>query len=119
MVKKKTVVDEAVKNVKTEEGNLSVESTQIEDYFTAYANGASVSHTLFDFQMHFSEVKIFDPAHITAERFATIIMSPPHAKVFLFHLAQNLSGYEARFGEIKVPKEITKGEDIHITAEVK
>lgn len=120
MAKKKPVQDEAVQNETPveEAAKPQIQTSDIEDYFTAYANGVSVAHTFYDFQMHFSEVKIFDPRNIVAERFATILMSPTHAKVFLLHMAQNLSLYEAKFGEIKIPENFQQLLNVDVDAEI-
>lgn len=90
-----------------------------EDYYTAYANGAQIVHTFFDFQLHFSEVKVRDPKNVVAEGFATILMSPQHAKMFLKHLNQNLELYEAKFGEIKVPEKLLEFQTIDFSLDDK
>jgi len=77
-----------------------------EDYFTAYANGAVVAHTYFDFQLHFAETKVRDAQNIVSEGFATILMSPQHAKALLRHFTENLELYESKFGEIKLPPQL-------------
>jgi hypothetical protein len=91
-----------------------VTPTDVEDYFTAYANGASVAHTFFDFQLHFSEIRIRDAEHVKAETFATILMSPQHVKLFLRHLTQNLEMYETKFGEIKIPDNLLQEKTVDI-----
>lgn len=91
-----------------------------DDYFSAYANGVGIAHTFFDFQFHFSEMRIAAVENIKAEVFATIMMSPQHAKVFLNHLQNNLSLYEAKFGEIKIPEgllELSQTHEIPMRAE--
>ena len=81
-----------------------------DDYYTAYANGVMVAHTFFDFQLHFSEVKVrgMGEGDIIAETFATIMMSPQHAKAFLRHLKENVEAYEAKFGELKLPDQLVQ-----------
>lgn len=79
-----------------------------DDYFTAYANSANFAHTFFDFQIHFAEIKVRNAQNVAVENFATIIMSPQHAKAFLEHMTQNVALYEARFGEIKIPGNINE-----------
>jgi hypothetical protein len=91
-----------------------------DDYFTAYANGIGIAHTFFDFQFHFAETRIAVLEDIKSETFATIMMSPQHAKIFLMHLQNNLEMYEAKFGEIKIPDgllELAKTVEIPLRAE--
>lgn len=85
-----------------------------EDYFTGYANGVSIAHTFFDFQLHFSEVKVKDAQNIEAQAFATIIMSPQHAKLLIGHFVQNMELYESKFGEIKIPEHLVIGQSLDV-----
>lgn len=83
-----------------------------EHYFSGYANGVGISHTFFDFQFHFSEVRILGTESVSADLFATILMSPQHAKMFLMHLARNMALYEKQFGELKVPEQLVAASDL-------
>jgi len=88
------------------------------EYITAYANAAQIVHTFYDFQFHFTEINVRSADAVKAEIFATIMMSPQHAKVFYQHLTRNLAIYEDKFGEIKIPPEIAKllpAEDIPLS----
>src|SRR5262245_56025407 len=89
-----------------ENENPNVTAEQNENYFTAYTNGVGIAHTIFDVQLHFSEVRVKSPQDVVNEAFATIIMSPQHAKLLLHHLKNNIDLYESRFGEIKMPEEL-------------
>ncbi len=73
-----------------------------EDLKTDYANVVRIAHSP-------SEL-VFDFAHllpgVTPARVVTrVVMSPLGAKLLQRALAENLSRYEAAFGEIKVPGE--------------
>jgi len=72
------------------------------DLHTEYANVVRIAHSP-------SEL-VFDFAHylpgVTPARVCTrVVMSPLGAKLLQRALAENLSRYEAAFGEIKVPGE--------------
>lgn len=72
------------------------------DLMTNYANVVRIAHSP-------SEL-VFDFAHllpgVTPARVCTrVVMSPLGAKLLQRALAENLSRYEAAFGEIKVPGE--------------
>jgi len=72
------------------------------DLVTNYANVVRIAHSP-------SEL-VFDFAHllpgVTPARVCTrVVMSPLGAKLLQRALAENLSRYEAAFGEIKVPGE--------------
>lgn len=95
-----------------EKPGRDVATADSDDYFTAYANSANFAHTFFDFQIHFAEIKVRNLQNIVVESFATIIMSPQHAKAFLEHLSQNVALYEARFGEIKIPDNVNESQNV-------
>jgi hypothetical protein len=74
------------------------------DLKTEYANVVRIAHSP-------SEL-VFDFAHllpgVTPARVCTrVVMSPLGAKLLQRALAENLSRYEAAFGEIKIPGENT------------
>jgi hypothetical protein len=73
-----------------------------DDLVTNYANVVRIAHSP-------SEL-VFDFAHllpgVTPARVCTrVVMSPLGAKLLQRALAENLSRYEAAFGEIKIPGE--------------
>jgi hypothetical protein len=85
-----------------------------DDHLTAYCNSIAIAHTLFDFQFNFIEMRIVDDLASKADLFATIMMSPQHAKVMSKSLETNLRLYEEQFGEITLPE----GAYQHITKTV-
>jgi hypothetical protein len=67
-----------------------------------YTNLALVAHTETEFLFDFLFVQ---PQQPKAKVRARIISSPSHTKRFFLALRENLTRYEVRFGEIKVPDE--------------
>ncbi|MFZ9890117.1 MAG: DUF3467 domain-containing protein [Myxococcota bacterium] len=63
----------------------------------SYVNLTLVNHTETEFVFDFVFVQPLDPR---AKVRARIISSPKHAKRFLMALSENVTKYEARFGEV-------------------
>ena len=66
----------------------------------AYANLARISHSPADIVIDFAHIL---PGETTANIRARVVMTPFSAKLLLRALSENLTRYEAAFGEIKVP----------------
>lgn len=66
-----------------------------------YTNLALVAHTETEFLFDFLFVQ---PQQPKAKVRARIISSPSHTKRFFLALRENITRYEVRFGEIKVPE---------------
>ena len=69
---------------------------------SSYANLVRISHTPSELVFDFAHLL---PGASPAQVCARIIMSPLGAKLLQRALSENLSRYEAAFGEIKVPGE--------------
>jgi hypothetical protein len=69
---------------------------------TEYANLVRISHTPTELVFDFAHLL---PGTSPAEVCSRIVMSPLGAKLLHRALSENLSRYEAAFGEIKVPGE--------------
>ena len=110
-------MDEQPKVEETQIRTIRATPVPDDEYFTAYANGVIVAHTFYDVQLHFSELKVRGPESIVAETFATIMMSPQHAKALSRHLNQNLELYETKYGEIKLPEVILGNETVDFPLE--
>jgi hypothetical protein len=67
---------------------------------TVYANLARIVHSPADLVIDFAHIL---PGESKATVRARILMSPLSAKLLLRALGENLSRYEAAFGEINVP----------------
>ncbi len=72
------------------------------DIRALYANLVRIAHTPSELVLDFAHLYPgVSPARVCAQ----IVMSPLGAKLFHRALSENLSRYEAAFGEIKVPGE--------------
>ena len=65
-----------------------------------YANFVIITHSPAEFVMDFTRLL---PGMPKAKVNSRIIMAPSHAKAFLKALNDNVSRYEKKYGEIKVP----------------
>ena len=65
-----------------------------------YSNVAFISHTPAEMIFDFAQVLPRTPRGKILSR---VIMSPMHAKLLLRALSQNITNYENKFGEIRLP----------------
>ena len=65
-----------------------------------YSNLVIVTHSSAEFVMDFTKIL---PGVKKAKVHSRIIMAPPHAKTFLKALNENVSKFESKHGEIKMP----------------
>jgi flagellar protein FlaG len=72
------------------------------DYRENYANSVQARVSLWDFFLLFGIVNQTAPDAVTIQNFQGIYLSPPQAKALFNILQQNLSQYEAAFGEIRL-----------------
>jgi hypothetical protein len=73
-----------------------------EDLETTYVNLARITHSPSELVLDFAHLL---PGTTPTRIRARMIMSPLGAKLFHRALSENLSRYEAAFGEIKIPGE--------------
>ena len=76
--------------------------TQSSSYRESYANSVQMRVNLWDFFLTFGTVNQTSPDLVSIEAFQGIYMSPQQAKALFNVLQQNLSQYEATFGEIRI-----------------
>lgn len=76
--------------------------TNTTDYRESYANSVQVRVNLWDFFLMFGTVNQTAPDNVQIHNFQGIYISPQQAKALSNVLAQNLSQYEATFGEIRL-----------------
>ena len=76
--------------------------TKAADYREHYANSVQVRVSLWDFFLTFGLVDQTTPENVTISNFQGVYLSPQQAKALANVLHQNLSQYEAAFGEIKL-----------------
>ena len=72
------------------------------DYREGYANSVQIRVNLWDFFLLFGVVNQTAPDQVSIQNFQGIYVSPQQAKAVLNVLQQNVSQYEATFGEIKL-----------------
>ena len=65
-----------------------------------YSNFVVVTHSPAEFVLDFTRIL---PGVPKAKVHSRIIMAPPHAKTFLKALGDNVSKFESKHGEIKLP----------------
>ena len=72
------------------------------DYREHYANSVQVRVSLWDFFLLFGTINQTAPDSVTIQNFQGIFLSPQQAKALVNVLNQNVSQYEATFGEIRL-----------------
>ncbi len=73
-----------------------------DDYRETYANSVQIRVNLWDFFLMFGTVNQNLPEHVEIRNFQGVYLSPQQAKALLGLMQQNVSQYEAAFGEIKL-----------------
>lgn len=76
---------------------------------TVYSNLARIAHSPADIVIDFAQLL---PGEKSATVKARVLMTPLSAKLLLRALADNISRYEAAFGEIHVPGNTTLAESL-------
>jgi len=72
------------------------------DYRESYANSVQIRVNLWDFFLMFGNISQTAPENVHIQNFQGIYVSPQQAKALLNVLQQNVSQYEAAFGEIRL-----------------
>ena len=72
------------------------------DYREGYANSIQIRVNLWDFFLLFGLVNQTSPEQVSIQNFQGVYVSPQQAKALLNVLHQNVTQYEATFGEIKL-----------------
>lgn len=72
------------------------------DYRENYANSVQIRVNLWDFLLLFGLVNQTAPEHVAITNFQGVYLSPQQAKALLNVLQQNVTQYEAAFGEIRL-----------------
>lgn len=87
--------------------NIQLEKTA--EYREAYANSVQIRVNLWDFFLLFGLVNQTAPDRVSIENFQGVYVSPQQAKALLNVLQQNITQYEAAFGEIKLEPQVGGG----------
>jgi Protein of unknown function (DUF3467) len=72
------------------------------EYREGYANSVQIRVNLWDFLLLFGVINQTAPDNVNIHNFQGVYLSPQQAKALLNVLQQNVSQYEAAFGEIKL-----------------
>ncbi len=89
----------------------SIKLTATNDYRESYANSVQVRVSVWDFFLIFGTLQQQSETEVEIRNFQGIYLSPQQAKALMRILEQNVSSYEATFGEIKLdPKMSTPGQ---------
>ncbi len=72
------------------------------DYREGYANSVQIRVNLWDFFLLFGLVNQTSPENVSIQNFQGVYVSPQQAKALLNVLQQNVTQYEAAFGEIRL-----------------
>lgn len=72
------------------------------DYRENYANSIQVRVNLWDFFLLFGTLSQSAPDAVAIQNFEGIYLSPQQAKALLNVMQQNITQYEATFGEIRL-----------------
>ena len=79
-----------------------IELTNSSDYRENYANSVQVRVNLWDFFLMFGTLAQQTPEAVSIQNFQGVYLSPQQAKALLNIMQQNISQYEAAFGEIRL-----------------
>lgn len=72
------------------------------DYRDGYANSVQIRVNLWDFFLMFGKISQTEADSVRIQNFQGVYVSPQQAKALLNVLQQNVSQYEAAFGEIRL-----------------
>ena len=79
-----------------------IQLSNTNDYREAYANSVQVRVSLWDFFLLFGTINQTSPDSVSIQNYQGVFLSPQQAKASVNVLNQNISQYEATFGEIKL-----------------
>jgi hypothetical protein len=89
----------------------TIKLTATNDYRESYANSVQVRVSVWDFFLVFGTLQQQSETEVEIRNFQGIYLSPQQAKALMRILEQNVSNYEATFGEIKLdPKMAMPGQ---------
>jgi hypothetical protein len=77
-----------------------IQVTNLPEYRDDYANSVQIRLSLWDFLLMFGRVDQTSPENVRIHNFQGVYLSPQQAKALLNLMQQNVSQYEATFGEI-------------------
>ncbi len=80
----------------------NVKFVQTADYRESYANSVQIRVNVWDFFLVFGTMQQPSETQVELRNFQGIYLSPQQAKALMALLQQNVTNYEAAFGEIKL-----------------
>ncbi len=80
----------------------NVKFVQTSDYRETYANSVQVRVNVWDFLLVFGTMQQTSEQQVELRNFQGIYLSPQQAKALMTLMQQNITNYEAAFGEIKL-----------------
>jgi Protein of unknown function (DUF3467) len=87
-----------------------IELVTVAEYRESYANSVQVRVNLWDFFLLFGTLNQTAPDAVSIRNFQGIYLSPQQSKALLNVLQQNITQYEAAFGEIRLePQQASSG----------
>jgi hypothetical protein len=89
-----------------------IQLTNAADYRESYANSVQVRVSLWDFFLLFGIINQTAPDAVSILNHHGVYLSPQQAKALVNVLTQNLTQYEATFGEIKMEAQPPPGKVI-------
>ncbi len=89
-----------------------IQLTNAPDYRETYANSVQVRVSLWDFFLLFGTINQTAPDAVSILNHQGIFISPQQAKALANVLTQNVTQYEATFGEIKLEAQAAAGKVI-------
>jgi uncharacterized protein DUF3467 len=86
----------------TPQPQTKIQLSNTTDYREHYANSVQVRVSLWDFFLMFGTINQTSQDSVNIHNFQGVFLSPQQAKALANVLNQNVSQYEATFGEIKL-----------------
>jgi Protein of unknown function (DUF3467) len=80
----------------------NVKFVQTPDYRETYSNSVQIRVNVWDFFLVFGTMQQSSETQVELRNFQGIYLSPQQAKALMALLQQNVTNYEAAFGEIKL-----------------
>lgn len=91
----------------------NVKLTNSPDYRENYANSVQMRVNIWDFFLVFGTLQQQTEQHVEIKNFQGVYLSPQQAKALLGLLQQNVTSYEAAFGEIKLDPRMNPPGPVH------
>jgi Protein of unknown function (DUF3467) len=80
----------------------NVKFLKTDDYRETYANSVQIRVNVWDFLLVFGTMQQASEQQVELRNFQGIYLSPQQAKALMALLQQNVTNYEAAFGDIKL-----------------